>query len=301
MDMPSRIEQLVQAAGILLVPSAELYPALHRPGDAGLTLLVMENKLGRAVMALQGAHLLAFQPAGQKEMLWLSPKCVLAPGVPIRGGIPLCVPWFGPGPRGAPQHGFGRTMEWTLADAERCADGATRVVLELAGDASVSPAWPHAFQFRLDVVVGSSLQLTLRVENRSATPAPVAFAFHAYFAVPDVRQARVTGLEGTTYLDKVDQFARKVQTGEVAITGLTDRIYLDVPAVQVLRTGAGDVHIASDATCAVVWNVWTHDAAIADIGEGNHTGYLCVERGDVADRAGMIPAGGAYSAHLTLS
>ena len=299
--MSSMIEQLVRAAGIRLAHSTEIYPALHQPGDAGLPLLVMENKLGRAVMALQGAHLLAFQPAGQREMLWLSPKCVLAPGVPIRGGIPLCVPWFGPGPAGAQQHGFGRTMEWTLADAERRADGATRVVLELAGDASVSPAWPHAFQFRLDAVVGSSLQLTLRVENRSAMPAPVAFAFHAYFAVPDVTQARVTGLEGTTYLDKVEQFARKVQAREVAITGLTDRIYLDVPAVQMLRTGAGDVRIASEATCAVVWNAWTQDAAIADIGEGNHTGYLCVERGDVADRAAMIPAGGAYSADLTLS
>lgn len=299
--MPRMIEQLVQAAGIRLVPSAELYPALHRPGDAGLPVLVVENKLGRAVMALQGAHLLAFQPSRHREMLWLSPKCVLAPGVPIRGGIPLCVPWFGPGPSGAPQHGFGRTMAWTLAGAERCADGATRVALELAGDASVSPAWPHAFQFRLDVEVGASLQLALRVENRSATPASVAFAFHAYFAVPDVTQARVTGLEGTTYLDKVEQFARKVQTGEVAITGLTDRIYHDVPTVQVLRTGTGDVRIASDTKCAVVWNAWTHDATIADIGEGNHTGYLCVERGDVADRALVIPAGGAYRAHLTLS
>lgn len=293
--------QLALSAGIRCVDSTELYPALHQAGDAGLPMLVVENRLGRAVIALQGAHLMEFRPAGEREMFWISPKCVLETGKPIRGGIPLCLPWFGPGSDGSTPHGFARLMAWQLVAAEACADGATRLVLELAGDAGVNPLWPHAFSFRLEVVVGSKLELALTAENRSLQVAPFAFAFHTYFAVPDVAQARVAGLENTTFIDKMDNFTRKVQQGDVTIDTVTDRIYLDVPAEQTLKTAAGTVRIESDAKCAVVWNAWTNDKNIADLGEGNHVGYLCVERCDVADRAVTLPPGGKYQVSMTLS
>lgn len=264
-------------------------------------MLVVENSLGRAVISLQGAHLMSFQPAGNPEMLWISPKCVLQAGKPIRGGIPLCLPWFGPSADGKLQHGFGRIMEWSPVAVEACADGATRVVLVLAGDASVTALWPHAFRFRLEAVVGTSLKLTLNAANLSATAAPFAFAFHTYFAVPNIADVRVAGLDNATFIDDADKMARKVQHGEVAITAFTDRVYLDVPAVQVLKIPAGNVQIESSARCAVVWNCWDNDKNVADIGEGNHIGYICVERCDVADRAVTIPAGGNYKVAMTLS
>jgi len=301
MSVTSVFEQLVQNAGIKLVNSTELYPALHKAGDAGLPMLVVDNRLGRAIVSLQGAHLMAFQPHGQREMLWVSPKCVLEAGKPIRGGIPLCLPWFGPGKDGAIQHGFGRIMGWTLVAVEICSGGETRIVLELAGDGTVSAVWPHAFRFRLELVVGTSLRMALSAENRSAQAAPFAFAFHTYFSVPNVAEALVAGLENTTYIDKIDNSARKVQQGDVAITALTDRIYLDVPAVQTLKLATGNVMIESDTQCNVVWNAWTNDKNMADLGEGNHVGYLCVERCDVADRAVTIPAGGKYERFMTLS
>jgi glucose-6-phosphate 1-epimerase len=297
----SIFEELTNTAGIKQLNSAELYPARHQAGEAGLPMMVVENKLGRATIALQGAHLISFQPSGQREMLWVSPQSSFETGKPIRGGIPLCLPWFGPGAEGSPQHGFGRIMEWSLVAVEACIDGSTRVVLELAGDASVSAVWPHEFCFRLEVNVGTNLKLALLTENRSATAAPFAFAFHTYFAVPNVADARVAGLEGATFIDKTDNSARKVQQGEVAITALTDRIYLDVPALQILRIAAGNVKIESDAKSAVVWNCWTHDKNVADIGEGNHAGYICVERCDVDDREVIIPPGGRYQASMTLS
>ena len=104
--------------------------------DAGLPMLIVENPLGRSVIALQGAHVMAFQPAGGREMLWISPKTLLQDGVPIRGGIPLCLPWFGPGPDGKSMHGFARTRDWSLTSFESHGDGATRLTLELGGDAS---------------------------------------------------------------------------------------------------------------------------------------------------------------------
>jgi glucose-6-phosphate 1-epimerase len=171
----------------------------------------------------------------------------------------------------------------------------------LAGDASVSALWPHAFRFRLEAVVGTRLKLALSAANRSAKAAPFAFAFHTYFAVPNVAEARVAGLEDATFIDETDKMARRVEQGEVAIAAFTDRVYLDVPAVQVLKIATGDIKIESSAKCAVVWNCWTNDKNVADIGEGNHTGYLCVERCDVGDRAVTIPAGGEYQVAMTLS
>ena len=294
-------DALLKLAGIELLNSTQLYPALHQPGDAGLPLLVVDNPLGRAVIALQGAHVVSFQPAGGREMLWLSPKCLLAPGKAIRGGIPLCLPWFGPSADGKVAHGFARTQNWSPVAAEVMEDGATRLVLELAGDASTSVQWPHAFVFQLEVLVGRELKLSLSAKNCSAETVPLAFAFHTYFAVPNVAEAHVSGLESTTYIDKMDNATRKQQVGDVTISAVTDRIYLDVPTRQTLCCGDAQVHLDSDAKCAVVWNAWTNDKTIADMGEGNHVGYLCVERCDVADRALTLAPGAQYQMTMTLA
>jgi len=198
-------------------------------------------------------------------------------------------------------HGFARVLTWSPVAAEVMEDGATRLVLELAGDASISAQWPHAFVFQLEVLVGRELKLNLSAKNCSAETVPLAFAFHTYFAVPNVAEASVSGLDGTTYIDKMDSAARKPQVGDVTISAVTDRIYLDVPARQTLRCGDAQVHIDSDAKCAVVWNAWTNDKTIADMGEGNHVGYLCVERCDVADRAQTLAPGAGYQTTMILS
>ena len=301
MTEQSAIEQLVKSANIKLVNSSELFPALHQAGEAGLPMLVVDNALGRAVIALQGAHVMAFRPLGQREMLWISPNTLLEADKPIRGGIPLCLPWFGPGPDGKSMHGFARTMAWSLVSAEVLKNGAARLLLQLDGEASVCDLWPHAFAFRLEVTVGSELKLAMTVENRGSEAAPLAFAFHTYFAVPNVAQVSVAGLEGMTFIDKMDNFTRKQQQGEVTISAVTDRIYLDVPARQTLKSAEGQVEIESDASCAVIWNAWSNDINIADLGAGNHVGYICVERCDVADRAVNLSSGSKYRTSMTLS
>ncbi len=298
--MPIQLDaQQLRAAGIQTSSSLQLYPSHHNAGDAGLPMLVIENPLCRAVVALQGAHVMAFQPAGQPEMFWVSPKTALQDGTAIRGGIPLCLPWFGPAPDGKMVHGFSRLKEWNLVAAERLADGATRLAMELAGDASTSAYWPHAFAFRMEIEAGATLKLGMTVENRGTDAAPLTFAFHTYFATPDVAKARVAGLDGITYIDRSDE-ARKMQNGDVTINGFTDRIYLDVPAKQTVLTGASSAHIESATKCSVVWNAWNNDANIVDMGAGNHVGYLCVERGDVSDHARTLPPGGKYQAWMTL-
>ncbi|MEO8411335.1 MAG: D-hexose-6-phosphate mutarotase [Propionivibrio sp.] len=295
------LDRLPSTHRVLLTGSTELFPELHPVGATGLPMLRVDNPLGRAVIALQGAHVMAFQPKGQRELLWVSPKCVLAVGQPIRGGIPLCLPWFGPGPDGQTMHGFGRTSTWSLLGADAQENGATRLTFELTGDASTSELWPHAFVFRLEVSVGRELQMTIVAQNIGQQPAPFAFAFHTYFAVGDVAAARVSGLDGCAFIDKTDQSARKTQSGDVTISTLTDRIYLDVPVRQTVSSGGRQLKVESDTRCAVVWNAWTKDRDMPDLGEGNHVGYLCVERGDVADHAVTLAAGREYRAQMTIS
>ena len=291
-----------QCIGVTQIQSTQLYPSQHQPGDAGLPMLLVENRQARAVIALQGAHVMSFQPKGQREMLWISPKTLFESGKPIRGGIPLCLPWFGPHSEDKTWlHGFARTRQWTLVGSNTLADGATRLVLELSGEATLCALWPHDFLFHLEIVVGKTLRLEMTVENRGQAPAPLAFAFHTYFAVPDVAQAVISGLEGTSFIDKTDNLARKTQQGDVTISAMTDRVYLDVPARQVLKSSAGNISIESAAKCAVVWNAWHNDKNVADIGEGNHVGYVCVERGDAADHAVTLAPGTKYRCWMVLA
>lgn len=290
-----------QCIGVTQIQSTQLYPSQHQPGDAGLPMLLVENRQARAVIALQGAHVMSFQPKGQREMLWISPKTLFESGKPIRGGIPLCLPWFGPHSEDKTWlHGFARTRQWTLVGSNTLADGATRLVLELSGDATLCALWPHDFLFHLEIVVGKTLRLEMTVENRGQAPAPLAFAFHTYFAVPDVAQAVISGLEGTSFIDKTDNLARKTQQGDVTISAMTDRVYLDVPAKQRIKSEDGAITIESPSRCAIVWNAWHNDKNIGDIGEGNHVGYVCVERGDVADHAVTLAPGAPYRCWMVL-
>ena len=290
-----------QCIGVTQIQSTQLYPSQHQPGDAGLPMLLVENRQARAVIALQGAHVMSFQPKGQREMLWISPKTLFESGKPIRGGIPLCLPWFGPHSEDKTWlHGFARTRQWTLVGSNTLADGATRLVLELSGEATLCALWPHDFLFHLEIVVGKTLRLEMTVENRGQAPAPLAFAFHTYFAVPDVAQAVISGLEGTSFIDKTDNLARKTQQGDVTISAMTDRVYLDVPAKQRIKSEDGAITIESPSRCAIVWNAWHNDKNIGDIGEGNHVGYVCVERGDVADHAVTLAPGTPYRCWMVL-
>lgn len=293
--------QLPEAIGIRLTNSWDLYPALHHSGDTGLPMLVVENALARAVICLQGAQMMAFAPTGQREMLWISPQCVLQAGSPIRAGIPLCLPWFGRYADATALHGFARTAMWSVVGARATQDGATRVTLEFSSDAKTCESWPYAFVFRLDIAVGTALMLDMTAENRSQDVVPLSFAFHSYFAIPDIASARVGGLNETVFIDKADNFARKMQGGDVTISEFTDRIYLDVAPRQTLTTAHRSIAIESNCRCAVVWNAWSRDKNVEDMGAGSHVGYLCVERGDVSDLSVSLPPGDTYQAWMSLS
>ncbi|WP_165375487.1 D-hexose-6-phosphate mutarotase [Sanguibacter massiliensis] len=274
------------------------------PGVGDAPLVVVEHRAATARVHAYGAHVVAWAPAGARDALWLSPDAVLAPGAAIRGGIPLCFPWFGPHPDGAgPAHGFARTSAWRLVGATELPDdeqrpgGAVLLTFELT-PADVDPAlaalWPHDFTARTEVEVGASLTVSLTTTNHGGEPADLTQALHTYLAVDDVRRARVDGLDGGPYLDKVDGDARQVQDGPVLFTGPTDRVYQGTSArLTVSEPGGRTLEVAkAGSRTTVVWNPWVEGASgMRDVPDDAWPHFVCVEAANAADDAVRLPAG----------
>ena len=248
-----------------------------------------------------GGHIATWTPHGRAPVLWLSPQSRFAPGEAIRGGIPVIFPWFGDDPerRGRPAHGFARRIPWRLVEL-----AAAHAQFESTDDAHTRSLWPHAFAMRLGVEITAALTITLTIHNRDQSPFRCEPALHTYFAVGDVRQARVHGLEGVTFLDKVDGMKRKVQSAApLTLTGETDRVFVGAPArleiedpVLMRRIRVSTIGLRS----AIVWNPGAAKAAkMGDVGDA-WSGFLCAESGNVAEDALTIAAGDSAMMQLRI-
>lgn len=249
----------------------------------GFTVAQVRTPFAAATVALQGAHVTAYQPTGQAPVIWVSKLAKFAPGKSIRGGVPVCWPWFGPHAENPqfPGHGFARTVPWRLVAAKALPDGRVRLEFELIQTAATRAQWPHDSVVRNIVTVGQELEVELATTNTGSTPFQLGQALHTYFAVGDIRRATVAGLEGCEYLDKVDGSKRKRQEGPVVFTQETDRIYLGTRGCCGILDPDLDrtiliTSIGSRST--VVWNPWIEKAEkMGDFVPDGHLGMVCVE------------------------
>ncbi len=180
-----------------------------------------------AEVYLQGAHLTSWVPVGHEPVIWMSRHSTFAPGSALRGGIPVCFPWFGPHPSdGAPLHGFARVSDWTLTHVAEEGDD-VRLTLTLTDtEATRSSVWPHPFAARYLVTLGATLTLALEVENTGAEAITFAEAFHTYLRVGDVRTTSITGLEQSRYVDRLAPPEWHAPDGEtLRLTAESDRLY----------------------------------------------------------------------------
>ncbi len=264
-------------------------------GPAGLVLAQVANSHATATIALQGAHVMTWAP-----VIWLSPVAKLAPGKSIRGGVPICWPWFGPhasDPK-LPGHGFARTVPWAVIATRALRDGRTQLVLRLTESDATRAQWPHATPVEAHITVGAALEIELVTHNAGSVPVTVGDALHTYFAVSDVRRVAVHGLGGCTYLDKVDGGQRKQQRGAVTIGSEVDRIYFDAGADCLIDDPGLNrrIRIAKRGShSTVVWNPWVEKAAkMGDFGPGGYLNMLCVESANAADDVVSIAPGGTH-------
>ena len=277
--------------------------ALHFVNGSGdLPVVDIQTPLASARVALQGAHLLAWQPAGAAPVIWLSQAAVFAPGQAIRGGVPVCWPWFG-AREGLPMHGFVRTRLWQVRSAAMDPAGQVVLRLSLQDDADTRALWDHAFDLELLVTLGATLSLTLISRNTGDQPFTLTDALHSYFCVADIQQTTVQGLDGCDYLDKVQNFARARQSGAVEFTGETDRIYLDTTADCVIedQQQQRQIRIAkTGSSSTVVWNPW-REKVFADMAAGEHRQMLCVETCNAGPDQITLAPGQSHALSATIS
>ncbi len=294
------LEQLVAQCDFLQIKdSTEIYPNAK---GSGLPLILVNTPLCSASIALQGAQLLEFKSTKGEPLLWLSPNCDFTPGTALRGGIPLCLPWFGVNPQypNKPKHGFARNSPWQLASAQSRSDGSVELEFLFVSDAN--PLFPYDFSAELRMLLGDTIRLELTINNTDEQPFDCSWVMHSYFPVAQLSQVQVPLLAGRNYKDNLENHAVKTQIGALMFPGPVDRVFagieesLDILSKPSIRITHGN------CPSVVTWNPGS-DAAktIVDIGDGQEACFVCVERGAVLEESWTIAAGNSQSAWMEIA
>jgi glucose-6-phosphate 1-epimerase len=254
---------------------------LHQHSLAGPVVRLARGQ-DEALVALEGAQVIAWRHRGL-DMLWCA--ATRPDGKPLRGGIPICWPWFGshPDDPAKPAHGIARLRTWAVVE-----HNAGHVAMTLS---------EGMLRARLDVTLTDELRVSLTTRNEGAVPVTVSAALHTYLAVDDIASVRVTGLDGAAFIDKLDNDARKVQHGDLRFDRETDRIYATTSPVRMMDGTRGLVVDGADTSrSVVVWNPWVEKSArLGDMAKDDYRWMLCLETAWAGDDARIL-APGAHAA-----
>jgi len=277
---------------------------LFSEGNGELARLQITTAWSNAEVYLHGAQVTHFERKKEPPVLFMSQLSRFNDGSPIRGGIPIIFPWFGPR-EGQPAHGFARTQVWELREVTQMPGGA--VTLHLSLPDSPSAALCQKFSADYSITIGKTLSVELTVANLSSDQ---NFTFenclHTYFSVGDINAISITGLKGVDYLDQTESFARKTERAEhIKISQETDRIYLNT-------TGPVEIHDSNlrrriliektGSLSTVVWNPWVDKAEqMPDFGGDEFQKMICVESGNVNENRVTLPAGKSAALKVEIS
>ena len=276
------------------------------PGEGGLPKVQVTTPAARGEIYLNGGQVTSWVPAGQADVLFVSAASRWEAGRPIRGGIPVCFPWFGnrADDASAPAHGFVRSTVWRLESIDRTTSGIAVTVATSSND-ETRARWPFDFRLTLRATFGAALHVDLTTVNTGSAPVTIEEALHTYYAVGDLTGLRITGLDGTRYLDKVEHFRERRQVGDITIAAETDRVFLDTTAaVAILDPGLGRRILIDkrSSRATVVWNPWIDKArAMADLRDDDWTRMVCVETCNVQPAGIVVAPGQQHTMGMTVS
>jgi glucose-6-phosphate 1-epimerase len=249
----------------------------------GLICVAIRNNLAKCEIYLHGAHVASFVPEGDKEILWISQHSYFEAGRPIRGGIPLCWPWFNAHPtdNSKPSHGFARLTEWEVAKTEILDNGSTQLTLELSSDSNTLQMWPYEFKLKNVITVGRQLELELVTENSDKTSFEISSALHSYFNISNIENITISGLNNEHYIDSIDEYKEKIQDGVINFSGEVDRIYINTEEACTIsdQESGRQVTVGKNGSrSTVVWNPWVDKAKrMSDFGDDEYKSMVCVE------------------------
>ena len=262
----------------------------------GLQFIEIDNTLATAKIALQGAHVMQWQPKDVADpVLWLSSNARYVQGRSIRGGVPICWPWFGAHPTDSSYcpHGFARVMPWHLIDADTLQNGATRLVLQIVDTPVGKKQLSYPYTLTLTMTIGETLKLDLSTTNHGTHPFMIGEAFHTYFNVSDVSQIKLTGLEESMYADKVQNYERSMQHGSIKFSSEFDRVYINTTSDCVIEDAGLNrkIRVAkSGSNATVVWTPWADKAhQMGDMGTPDEwRKTVCIETANAMENSIVV-------------
>ena len=276
-----------------------------------LTMIEVDNAFATAKITTLGGSVLSYVPKHNNglgaDILWVSETAVYDGKKPVRGGVPVCWPWFGghPTDKTAPAHGFVRAALWQVSQVADLANGATEVTLSFKSTEKTLALWAFEFHLELKIEIGEKLVMSMTTANLSDKPMEITEALHTYFTVADARDLVIGGLEGAVHLDKLSNAAAETQTDTVVLRPPMDSVYLNHTATAVIEDAANQRQILvekSNASSCVVWNPGPETVkGFADIRDEDWPTFACVEAGNVLDNAIQIPAGAKHTFEMKLS
>lgn len=274
--------------------------------EGGLPKIRVTAPQSSGEMHLHGAQVTSWQPAGAEEVIFLSRRARWEEGKAIRGGIPICFPWFrakADDPH-APAHGLVRTRVWALESIEHDAGGVT-VRMTTESDSGTRTLWPGDFRLLQRVTFGKELKLEFTVSNTGTSSFRFEEALHTYYRVGDVRRVSIRGLNGVTYLDNTDSNKRKNQQGDVMIVSATDNAYVNTEGALQLFDPALNrrIQIAKqNSRTTVIWNPWAEGArALSDLEEDAWQQMVCVEASNILEDAVELAPNGNHKMSVTMA
>ena len=259
-------------------------------GNGGLRKVRITSPACVGEMYLHGAHITSWRPAGEEEVLFVSRQSRWEDGHAIRGGIPVCFPWFAhkaDNPE-APDHGFVRTKAWRL---DSIADVAGTIIVSMSSesDEATKKWWPAEFRLVLRAAFGKELSVELVVTNKGRTSLRFEEALHAYFRVGNIEVTRARIPDALRYIDKTDSHRTKTQLSDIVIASETDRVYLDTRDEIELEDPVLErrLRVAKEnSRTTVAWNPWAQKAhSLSDFGDDEWARMICVEPSNVSDFA----------------
>ena len=265
----------------------------------GIETIIVKNNFATAAISMLGGHLTSFVPNGKKDILWMSDKNEFVPGTAIRGGVPVCWPWFGDKAQGLPKHGFVRNEIWYLRSHAELADGSTVVTLEIT-DKDVKFAKPE-FPFTLQITfyIGKHLEITLSAVNEGDVPVTAPCALHTYFAITDVDDVKISGLENVKFSDRVvgADPALQSESSALAIDREIDRLYVDTASSVTVSDKERKILVEkTGSNSTVVWNPWIGKTLkMADFHPEGYRTMVCVEALAAFDDARVLHPGVAVT------
>jgi len=260
------------------------------------------------VVAQQGAHIISYQIDGDEPLIWSNPGAVFKHGKAIRGGMPICWPWFGNFQRNpqavqdmrqssepANAHGEVRAIDWELMGMGEDGDALIVEFIQPKAEGHL-PGWPHTVGVKLQIRMDAALNVSLASFNAGPENVTISQALHSYFAVSDVRQVSIEGLDGVSYLNTLESWdIPQVQAGDITFTGETDRIYQGTPDLVSIVDPAWKRRIQIQtlgSKSSVVWNPWIEKTkTFSDMQADGWQSMVCVETANVMSDVVTLKAG----------